>query len=155
MKKFVSLFAVLCIIFSMTGIAVYADADNAVDQEIIYFDDGSYIVKTIYQDNVPATRSANVVRTTSGHATVDAYNTFGKLILSLSVYGTFEYDGTTAEATAASCRYDIVQSGWTCTASNAYCSGPTAYATATFEAFLASDINGTVTLTCSPTGVLS
>ncbi len=155
MKKIVPLFIAFCLFFSLAGISVNAESSQPVSQETVYSDNGFYIVKTVYQDESTALQSVNAVKVKSGHATIDAYNSSHELIVSLTVYGTFEYDGKSAEAVSASCSYDMVQSGWRCTSSDAYCSGSTAYATAVFKAFLAPTIDATVTLTCSPTGVLS
>ena len=155
MKKVFSLVLAFALIFSVSGLAAYADNSSIISFEVIEDNDEYYVVKTVYEESNFSLYSVNSTKTKSGYATIEMYNKSNELIATLTVYGTFTYNGKTSKATMASCDFDIFMSGWSCTAANSYCSGDTAYATATFEKFLARDIDATVTLTCSPSGVLS
>ena len=155
MKKMLPLALALSLIISMLGLPVYADDSSGVYSEVIEFDGGYYCVKTVYELSNSSTYTTSNAKTKSGYATIEMFNNSNDLVATLTVYGTFTYDGRTATATHASCDYNISMNGWNCTSADSYCSGDTAYAKATFEKLLLRDINATVTLTCSPSGVLS
>lgn len=154
-KRFIAFLFSLSMVFSMLSLAVLADNEYS-SEHVIYLDDGYYIVYNI-SENAPALQpsSTNVTRQKSGSAIGKLYDSSDTLIISLTVNGTFEYDGIKAEAISASYSYNVYSGGWTFESGNAYCDGDTAIATATFGKFLMRDKSLTVTLTCSPTGVLS
>lgn len=155
MKRIISFFFAVAMIFSVSCVSVFADDSTLVSCETVYFEDGSYMVKTVREDISVQPNSIQAVKTKSGSATVDTYNASGDRVVSVTVRGSFRYDGSSAEAITASCSYNIIQSGWSCVSSDAYCDGPTAFANAVFEKFLLRDLDVTATLTCSPDGVLS
>ena len=83
------------------------------------------------------------------------YSSDGELLWELIVHGTFTYDGTTATATQASYSYNIYNSAWKLKSAEAYCSGNQAIAEGKFNGGLFLNRSTSITLTCSPTGVLS
>lgn len=116
-------------------------------------DDGSYVVVTIEydqaQDGISYLTSKSI---TSGTKKYTYYDSSNKLLWEFRVHGTFTYNGVTATATGASYSYDIYDSAWSFVKGNATYSGATA--TGTFKWLLFS-YDTTVSLTCSPDGVLS
>lgn len=154
MKRFVSGFLALVIILAVSITPAFADS-SVVDEYLVYLDDGYYMVCTIYEDNAIQPLSVNDVHTKSGRASANIYNSNDEVAASITVVATFEYDGKTAEAITATYGYSVYASGWEFESGSARCVGDTAIASVTFSRFLLSDVNATVTLTCSPTGVLS
>ena len=83
------------------------------------------------------------------------YNANNVLQLTLRIRGTFTYDGTTATATSAQYSYTISQESWKFVSANASRNGATATVVGTFRNSGSYNRTFTVSLTCSPTGVLS
>lgn len=153
MKKLTSTILALALILCC---AMPSFADNtAVDSYTVNLEDGYYIVCTVYETPSVQTYNASATRVKSGNTTAYLYDNNDERIASATVYGTFEYDGSRAEAISARYSYDIYNSAWSLDSGRAYCDGATAVADVTFGKFLAKDLELIVTLTCSPDGVLS
>ncbi|HIQ86041.1 MAG TPA: hypothetical protein IAD33_00975 [Candidatus Scatomorpha gallistercoris] len=150
-KRIFSLFVAVVLVFSISIQPVQAD-DGPVSTEIIYLDNGVYIVSEIYKLDINLLSGAE---TTSGSKINRAYDSNDNLLFTVTVNGTFEYDGSSAEATRATYNYHIYGDGWRFDGGRAYCDGATAIADVTFSKALLSDANLIVTLTCSPDGELS
>lgn len=151
MKRIVSVLLVVLLFSSCVGMASAAKTLDA-DIDVVYFEDGSYLTTELIIDNVVATRASYSI---SGHKNANYANASGELQWTFTVYGTFTYDGTTATATQASYGYQIYNDGWTLKSATAYCSGNQAIAEGTFKGGFLLNRSTTVTLTCSPSGVLS
>lgn len=98
------------------------------------------------------TRASN---TRIGTKIGDYYDADGNLLWDFTVHGTFTYDGATATATDASYSYNIYNPIWTLKSANAYCSGNQAIAEGKFNGGLLLNRSTSITLSCSPSGVLS
>lgn len=151
-KRLISLLLVACLF--VTALSFSTVAVERPQQTVTYFDDGSYVVTTITEIAYTSQYSLTQSKTKSASKNRDFYDANDELIYSLTVYGTFTYDGTTAEATSATYSYDTHGSGWSFKSGSASCSGATAKANATFKNGLLTG-SASVSLTCSPTGVLS
>ena len=156
-KRILSALLCLVMILSCCAMAVSADSpeEHVVKTEVTYFEDGSYVVTEIveYVDN---SSSRATTQTKTGKKTESAYNITGNLLYSLTVHGTFNYDGSSAEAIASYYTPAISNSNWDFDSGSCTRSGASVTATATFVylSFVMTKTM-TVTLTCSPTGVLS
>lgn len=98
------------------------------------------------------------VATKSGSKTREYETSAGEVMWSVTVYGTFTYNGTTSSCTSASRSTAAYGSDWSIKSSSASKSGncATATATATKKNFIGSqDYTVTVNLYCSPYGILS
>ena len=104
MKKILSFLVALCIVFSLGFSAVHANAQEPVD--IIYLEDGSYIITEL---QVIETRATNVKSSTH---TKNCYNTDGSLAWEIKLTATFTYDGVTARCTATDLDVTIYDSSW-------------------------------------------
>lgn len=97
--------------------------------------------------------------TKTGTKTVNVKNSSGKVLWSVSVKGTFTYNGSTATYTNASVSTNVNESGWKVVNSSSSKSGnkATGYAKANCyrDGVLIDSLSKTVTLTCSATGKLS
>lgn len=151
MKRIASVFLALILVLSCVSFSVMADTN----ENVVYLDDGYYIVYTVVENRDMQLNSSDATRTKTGSAIGRLYDRNDKLMASATVRGTFKYDGTSAEAVSSSYDYDIYASGWSLESGTSYCEGDTAFADVTFAKFLARDMRLIVTLTCSPTGVLS
>lgn len=145
---------VLCLVLTAvlllsTGVYAYADSPEPVSREVEYLPNGYYIVTELY---TVQTRAQQLV---SGTKVQTLYAEAGNVVLTFEVNGTFKYNGTTCIATLASYDYDIVVSGWYLVSGNAYCEDNSAVAKGNFKHPLFGTIDTTITLYCSPTGVLS
>lgn len=153
MKKLVSTVLAIALVFCC---AMPSFADSAVvDNYTVDLGEGYYMVCTVYENLSEQAYSASATLVKSGNTTSYLYDNNDKRIASATVYGTFEYDGSRAEAISARYSYDIYNSAWSLDSGRAYCDGATAVADVTFGKFLAKDLELIVTLTCSPDGVLS
>ena len=143
-------------LFSLSFVpTVNAAEPEKSNTEIVYLDNGYYCVfETIEGEAQAIARSTTYTK--SGSRTAKMYNSSDELLVSLTVHGSFSYNGATATATSASYTYSIEKNSWKFDSGNASRSGATVTATATFKYLLIFDTETlTVSLTCSPTGVLS
>lgn len=123
---------------------------GAVGQaEKVDLGDGCYMEVYVVTD--PQTRGSS---NTSGSKTLVVYNASDDPLFSLTVHGTFVFNGTTATAVSASYSYDVQGSSWGFSSGKAYCSGNSATAEGTFAQFILFTRTVTVTLSCTPDGVL-
>ncbi len=93
-----------------------------------------------------------------GQKTKSYKNSSGAVMWTVTVYGTFNYTGSYATCTSATCSTTCTGSGWSIVSSSASKSGNTAMATATAK----HNYNGitynrtlSVVLSCNPNGLLS
>lgn len=156
-KRFVAM--VLCLVLILlTGVpmASAAAAKNTVQESvtITYLEDGYYLVTTL-QTYVSPVVSAGAVNQLSGSKTGNLYNGSMDKLCSLTVEGTFSFDGHSSKALSASYSYKIYNVLWSFSSGNADCQGNTATATATFKYLGIQPTTLSVSLSCSPDGVLS
>lgn len=99
---------------------------NGVESEVVeYFADGSYCVTTVsYQSTRASTISGSKISTYHYHDGTKAF--------SLTVHGTFSYDGNQAVCTSSSYSHVIYENDWSLKSATATKSGNTASATGTF-----------------------
>lgn len=156
-KRLISLILSLSFVFSVLGITVCAAETEVADSktEVTYFADGSYLVTIITEEPANA-QARGVTQTKNGQKSTYYYSSTNKLLCSLTVYGTFTYDGTTARATNASYSYTVDHSFWSFDSGTTAMSGAKVVATAVFKYLSFVQTKSlSVTLTCSPTGSLS
>ena len=158
MKKFSSILAFcLCAVLVLSfappsNVRAYDDAEQ-VTSYTTYLPDGSYYVTTIREFDAVY---MSAPQQKSGSKTVEGYDGNDNLLYSLTVKGTFTYDGKTSKAVSASYEYTLDASFWSFSDGSAYCSGNTATASGTFKRFwLFQPTEITVSLACSPNGTLS
>lgn len=150
MKKVLSiLFAALFLLMLIPS----APAKAETTTDVVYFEDGSYVV-TVLQEY--STRSSNQ-KTASKSSTLHDPN--GGSVATLTVRGTFRYDGTTATCTASTYTHQIHNSSWSLSSGSASKSGNTATAKGTFaRKVLGITVDSktlTVSLSCDKNGNLS
>lgn len=128
---------------------------NALEENYntTYYENGYYYEISISVTNSVA-RSAK-----EGSKTIYCKNSAGKTMWSLTVKGTFTYNGSTSSCTSASASTSIIDATWKITNKSSSKSGNTAKATATAICYLnGNPINSatkTVSLKCSASGKLS
>ena len=128
---------------------------NALEENYntTYYENGYYYEISISVTNSVA-RSAK-----EGSKTIYCKNLAGKTMWSLTVKGTFTYNGSTSSCTSASASTSITDATWKITNKSSSKSGNTAKATATAICYLnGNPINSqtkTVTLKCNANGKLS
>lgn len=152
MKKVLILFLTLTT-FCFASI----ESSNALSSQAIVtqtFDDGSYIEETIVEEH-SLTRA-----TTTKTKTATFKSETGEIRWSVSVKGTFSYNGSTATCTKSEVSTKNYSSTWRLSNAKASKSGNKASASVTAKQYTSDGkysrtINKTVTLTCSPKGVLS
>lgn len=150
MKRLISL--VIVLVFLVSSFSFGALADDGTE-EIVYLDNGYYLIfDGVFTSNTAITRSSNVM-VVEGSKPGTIYRGESK-VARVTVYGTFEYDGSSAEAVYAGYSYSKYN-GWSFKSGEAYCSGNTAVASVTFGKFALPNVNLVLKLSCSPDGVLS
>ncbi len=154
MKKLKIFCAMFLVCLLSTGAlvpsALAADVADNTDA-VVYFSDGSYLVTSITYDSINTRQS---VCQTAGKKHYDYYDSNHKLLWTFRAHGTFTYDGRSAEATSADYSYDIYDSAWSFNGATASYSGATSTAKGSFTLLIVPH-SVTITLTCSPKGVLS
>lgn len=152
MKKTIALTLILAFL-CCTAFCFSTSATTATKTTIKKLDNGDYIetIITYYEiDDRAATKS--------GSKTNNYKNSAGETMWSVTVYGTFTYNGTTSSCTSASHSASAYVSDWSIKSSSSSKSGncATANATATHKGLIFSqDHSITVNLYCSPYGILS
>lgn len=125
------------------------------DSQKIMLEDGSYIIITIDYNQPPDGFSLlTKQQTKTGTKNYSFYDSSDELKWVFRVHGAFLYDGVTALATGANYSYDIYDDNWSFVEGSATYSGATATATGSFKRVLFPN-SVSVSLTCSPNGVLS
>lgn len=151
MKRFSIMLVCLFLVLSMmvTPVSASEVSDSIVlSQTIIQVSDDSYFIETI---SVPTIQLYG--NTKKGTKTA-AYVTSGTTIFSISVTGTFNYDGSSSEAISASGSITAYVDGVTLNSRSAYTSGASAIATGSVN-YNGATLQKTVTLTCDKNGNLS
>lgn len=156
MKRIKRVFAFLlsvCLSVSVLCVSASASDNHSNMQAIVYHVDGSYTVTTITADSLHTSARASV-QEKSGEKEIRQYDRSNQLVWTFRVHGTFSYDGYSAEATSADYSYDIYDSAWTFGGGSASYFGDTSTADGSFiYRFVPNSVS--VSLTCSPKGVLS
>lgn len=141
---------ILCSVFCIPASAVEA---TKTETTIEYLDNGDYIETTItyFETN---TR----VATKSGSKKSEYKDGNGVTMWSVTVNGTFTYNGTTSSCTSVSRSTTAPGTNWSIKSSSCTKSGNCASATATAThkgVLISKDYTLTVNLYCSPYGILS
>lgn len=154
-KRTLALFMLTAIIVSLFALPVSAAelGTEIIEQETIYYDDGSYLIITLEIDNNAKSGMGLMRAGVSGTKRATYYDSYG-LAWVLNVHGSFTYNGSTSSCTSASSSVEIYRAGWSCTSHYATRSGATATAYGTFKNGLVTK-KPVVSLYCSPSGVLS
>lgn len=153
MKKFLCLLMLSVILINMIPIYAFASSSPQTDGEVIYLDDGSYIVVELSQENALARTTAQKSRSYTYYSSKD--EALWKAVLT----GTFTYNGSTATCTSSICDVTIYDDAWYVVSNYASKSG----ASATAEVAMGKNFLGitvdketiSISLTCSPTGSFS
>lgn len=158
MKKIISI--VLLVLMFVITLGTYASAVSEANEatyttSTTYFEDGSYIITTIFEES-------SITRATSsktGQKTATFYNSDNVAQWSATLKGTFTCNGSSATCTASSITHKIYSSNWKIASASATKSGNKATGKATAKRYLVGipvqTNNRTITLTCSASGVLS
>lgn len=153
MKKIFAISLIVMLIFSSVFCIPASATEVKTETTIEYLDNGDYIETTItyYEtDSRAATKSGSKTSTYKSDS--------GTALWSVTVNGTFTYNGTTSSCTSVSRSASASASGWSIKSSSCTKSGncASATATATYKKGLVSyDKSLTVNLYCSPYGILS
>ena len=113
-----------------------------------------------YYYEISITVTNSVARSVKeGSKTIYCKNSSGKTLWSITVNGTFTYNGSTSSCTSASVSTSVVDGSWKIASKSSSKSGNTAKATATAHCYLNGNIinrqTKTITLKCSANGKLS
>ncbi len=154
MKKILKTIALSLILCMVPFHNVKALENNTSYIEEI-FEDGSYIEITIHEENTNA-RSSTTKKKTATYK-----GSSGTVYWSVTVQGTFNYDGKTSTCTSSSISTANYSSTWKLSNKKASKSGNTASASVTAKQYhsngttVLQTINKTVKLTCDKNGKLS
>ena len=125
-RRALSLILVVIMTVSMLSTECFA-TDNDAKTEVIYLEDGGYIITTIQES---MTRATN---TKSGTKKNTRYNNDGSLAWQIILSGTFTYTGTTSTCTSSSISVNIYDSAYSKVSSSSSKSGNTANGSATIS----------------------
>ena len=133
---------------------IILDSIQYIVGNIEYFDDGSYYEITLQED-------LNIFRssTKNGSKTVTYKSANGTTLWSVTVHGSFSFNGTSAKCTNSTVSTTCPASTWKITSASSSKSGASASATATAKQYISGKLSQTkiktVTLQCSSSGKLS
>lgn len=136
MKKIIRCVISAILIVSLSISSVFAAAvpapdsmsDSTTDVEIITFEDGSYMKIVTIKSNPDARASITDVERSYTYL-----NSSDDKIFVYTLYGRFEYDGTTCTATDVAYSYHIYWFGWRLVDHLEYCSSNSVYGAARFD----------------------
>lgn len=152
-KRFLLCVLMFAMMLSLCAVPAMAASETAeANTDVVYFEDGSYLVREVTTEAVSMARET---KTTSGSAKTTYYNADHEALWDMTLTGTFSYNGVTATALTADYSYNIYNFGWAFKSANAYCKGNQAIVESVFVQAFFITRTAIVTLTCSPTGVLS
>lgn len=150
MRRFLSVILSVVLLLPVTGTAF---ASENITAEIVYLEDGSYLVIETAQI---MTRAAN---TTSGFTRITYNDTDDVTRWRAILTGTFTYDGTTATCTDSSVTTYVYASNWYEVSKTAGKRGNTATGSVTMGrtvlGFTVAQETYSMSLTCSPNGTFS
>lgn len=152
MKKILAL-TLLLTLLCCTVFCLPAGATSTTKVTVEKLDNGDYIetIITYYETNDRAA-------TKSGSKTANYKNSDGDIMWSITVNGTFTYNGTTSSCTSVSRSASAYADGWSIKSSSCSKSGNCASATAVATKTIlltTKDYTMSVNLYCSPYGILS
>ncbi len=153
MKKIISLSLIAVLFVSVIFCLPVAAVDNTKTTTTIeYLENGDYIetIITEYESNAR-------VATKSGSKTKNYTNSAGAVMWSVTVHGTFTYNGSTSQCTSAGHSTTAPGSMWSIKSASSRRSGYSAIAdaTATYTTSSSSkDYSMSVSLYCNPYGTL-
>lgn len=157
MKRIFSLLLSLIVIFSVFTITAYADdsVENSrvISEEIEYYEDGSYAVITLVEEDCNTLARAASTKTT--YKSYTYRNNDGDVLWAAKLTATFSYTGSSATCTSAKTSYSISKSSWKCSKNTASKSGRTAKGDFTFKKLLLISKSVTISISCSNSGVIS
>lgn len=152
-KNFIALLLMFIIFTPINNVSALEKNNESSTFE--YELNGNYYETIITYDSL-LTRATNSV---SGHKTLAYKTSSGKTLWSITVNGTFTYNGSTSSCTSASVSTSVVDGSWKIASKSSSKSGNTAKATATAHCYLNGNIinrqTKTITLKCSANGKLS
>ena len=126
MKKLIIFFLVFVMLLCSAAFPVAATEST---QNIVYLEDGSYIVTTIVELDTHGSRSNTKV----GSKTTSGYSADNVLQWKITVTGEFQYDGTTSSCTYASGVTNVVKTlYWEVIRESSTAGSTTAYYNVTF-----------------------
>lgn len=162
MKNLFSLklsFTLVIFLLSFAPVYAYASTDITLKSKPIieYLEDGSYFESIIYESN-PSVQLFATTKTKNGQKTVTHYSSSGIKQWSITVNGTFSYNGSTSSCTAVSGTKSIYNSNWKISITSISKSGNCASTTANGKYYLGgnlvNNITKTASLRCKPDGTL-
>lgn len=156
-KLFVMLLTSFMLVSFIAPVSATEHERKIISKEVEVFEDGSYFECIIYEDVYANTRSIPTTKTGSKVGTFTNAN--GEALWSVTVTGTFLYDGYTVTCTSSSVSTAVYSSAWKIYSQSSNKTSNTAMATAVAKRYYLGTVvetkEKTVSLTCSRTGTLS
>lgn len=166
MKRTLTLFFSLCLIFSSAIIADAKSPDDFTADYVEYINEDLYaevkvsvalpgkhirfsIDNSLY--NSAVTKNSTKQRTAT--KTYKVKNTFGSVVATYTLTGTFQYNGSSSSCIAASCSTSVSDSFYYFSSKSAKKSGNTATGSFTLSSSLQT-VSKTLTLTCTSNGMI-
>ncbi len=152
MKKKI-IFAILSMFYTI----IFSTSVFATDLQSVQTSEDGFIVETIIEDESdPSFFSTSTVKKKK---TTTYKNSSGSILWSVTVHGTFTYNGSSAKCISSSVSTTCPNTNWKISSKSASKSGATASATASAKQYqnhlYLKTITKTVKLTCSKTGKFS
>ena len=159
MKKCMLLLLSITLAFwQPTTASAAVPTDTTITTIVEIFEDGSYI-ETVIEKKTSSFSARSTTSTLTGKRTLTYRNSEGSALWSVTVTGTFTYNGSSATCTKSTVSATSYNSNWRISSSSASKSGATAKATASAKRYMDGTYIRTMTqsvsLTCRKNGTLS
>lgn len=144
----------LTALLALSLLAAPALAADQTGEQIIRFEDGSYVVIT-EENNQMMTLSSKGTDITPPGKRYTFYNPLLQKCFSYILFASFTYTGTTSWVKSYDYKVEIYRTGWSLENHFEYVSGGTAYGTATFREPGGKIRTAELTLSCDKNGNIS
>lgn len=152
-KSILKKFLLTLLILTMLPMSVFAADSPTVNEQIIYFENGSYITIELTKTE---TRALNLI---TGNKTYTFRNSEGTEAWRAVLTGTFSYNGSSATCTVSTCDVTITNTNWYVISKTASKSGNIARSSLTmgrrFAGITVDELDVNLKLTCDANGNLS
>lgn len=164
MKRALSVVMIVILLMSILSVSTLAASGSSIEpstdleavENIEYFADGSYLITTIEAVDGISPMSTS---TKTGSKLYRYFNSKDVEQWTVTIIGTFSYNGSSATCTSSKISYSVSNSKWKFKEATATKSGNKAIGNFTVKYYFTgipiNTIEHTLTLSCSATGVLS
>lgn len=158
-KIIIFLLSILLISMIIPQLSFAANSTSTPSISVELLENGNYIETIITPEPYNSNSTLSTTKSITKTKTTRQKNANGKIIWSVSIKATFSYDGKTSQCTSCTPSASVPDTHWSVVSLTSSRSGNSATAKAkltyTRSSGISENFNKSVTIQCSPTGVVS